>query len=135
MRIRTLRRIRWALHLVIAVSAGTYIAMEYVRPWAMSRIYAQDYKRLTLQCDQAMHSEVILRAPERSLDVSSQESALLVQSADVELSVCHDYDKLRKRLLVAGLTEDELALLGLEALEIERIPVDRMVEPHRMPRF
>lgn len=66
---------------------------------------------------------------------STEAVRLLSISGSVSLSVCHEYDKLRKQLLIAGVSEHRLALLGLEGLEVERIPVSRMVEPHRMPRF
>lgn len=127
--------IRWGLHALVAGSLASIVFMEYVWPKVMLWKHAEEYKLLTLQCDQAMHSEVVLRAPQQSHEVTEQQARLLNASADVELTVCHDYDKLRKRLLIAGLTEDDLALLGLEALEVERITVKRMVEPHRMPRF
>jgi len=120
---------------LVATSLVTIVFMEYVRPNAMLWMHAEEYKLLTLQCDQAMHSEAVLRSPEQSLEVTEHQARLLKASADVELTICHDYDKLRKRLLIAGLTENDLALLGLEALEVERITVKRMVEPHRMPRF
>lgn len=135
MKANTLKGIRWGLHVLIAASLSSIVFMEYLWPEVMLWKHAHEYKLLTLQCDQAMHSEVVLRAPHQSLEVTEQQAKLLSTSADVELTVCHDYDKLRKRLLIAGLTEDDLALLGLEALEVERITVKRMVEPHRMPRF
>lgn len=135
MKAQTLTGIRWGLHVLIAVSLVSIVFMEYIWPKVMFSRHAEEYRLLTLQCDQAMHSEVVLRAPEESLEVTDQQAKLLKASADVELMVCHDYDKLRKRLLIAGLSENDLALLGLEALEVERITVKRMVEPHRMPRF
>ena len=135
MKARTQTNIRWGLHAVIAASLASIVFMEYIWPQVMLWQHAQEYKQLTLQCDQAMHSEVVLRTAQQTLEVTEQQARLLNASADVELTICHEYDKLRKRLLIAGLTEDDLALLGLEALEVERITVKRMVEPHRMPRF
>lgn len=126
---------QWALRIVIAASLVVIVFMEYIRPSFMLWMHADEYKLLTVQCDQAMHSEAALRDPQQSLSVTDEQASSLIASADIELTVCHDYDKLRKRLLISGLTEDHLALLGLEALELERITVKRMVEPHRMPRF
>lgn len=135
MKSQNLTWIRWGLHILIAASLALAVFMEYLWPKVMLWKHAEEYKLLTLQCDQAMHSEAVLRSPELSLEVTEQQANLLKASADVELTVCHNYDKLRKRLLIAGLSENDLALLGLEALEVERITVKRMVEPHRMPRF
>jgi hypothetical protein len=78
-----------------------------------------------------MHDEAALRPKEQAVETNPS----LVVSAEIGLTVCHEYDKLRKRLLILGVTEETLALRGLEALENERIPVSRMIEPHRMERF
>jgi hypothetical protein len=82
-----------------------------------------------------MHDEVVLRNASQTQGASDEAARLLNISGAVSLTVCHEYDKLRKQLLIAGVSEHRLALLGLEGLEVEKIPVSRMVEPHRMPRF
>ena len=122
----------------MALSMGTFVVVEYLWPWASWNIHASEYRRLVVECDQAMHDEVVLRGTNESsesTDISLETAKLMRASGEVGLLVCHDYDKLRKRLLIAGVSEERLALLGLEGLEIEKIPVSRMVEPHRMPRF
>jgi hypothetical protein len=116
---------------VISVCLVVIVIMEYGVPYVADLYYQGAYRRLVVQCDQAMHDEVALRQGGK---ISATEPRLVI-SADVDLAVCHDYDKLRKRLLSFGVTEEKLALRGLEALEIEQIPVSRMVEPHRMERF
>lgn len=135
MRVRTFRRLRWAFHAVTASALAIIVCTEYVWPWAVERMHADEYKRLVVECDQAMHDEVVLRDPAATHDVLPAQAESLRHSGDVGLLVCHEYDKLRKRLLIAGVSEHRLALLGLEGLEVEKIPVSRMVEPHRMPRF
>ena len=135
MKIRTLRRLRWGFHAVTAASLATIVAIHYVWPWALWNLHADEYRHLVVQCDQAMHDEVVLKDAAQTSTVSAEAARLLSVSGDVGLTICHDYDKLRKRLLIAGVSEHRLALLGLEGLEIEKIPVSRMVEPHRMPRF
>jgi hypothetical protein len=116
---------------VLSLGVLTFILVEYVRPLVVDRLYSDEYKWLAIQCDNAMHDEVSIRFSNRALE----KQELLIKSADVELLVCHEYDKLRKKMLSLGVGEEQLALHGLEALEIESIPVSRMVEPHRMPRF
>lgn len=135
MKIRTLRRLRWGFHAVTAASLATIVAVQYVWPRALWGLHADEYRRLVVECDQAMHDEVVLRERPQTSAVSAEATRLLSISSAVGLTACHDYDKLRKRLLIAGVSEHRLALLGLEGLEIEKIPVSRMVEPHRMPRF
>lgn len=135
MKINTLHHLRWTLHLVIAACLVVIVADKYVWPLAMWRMHANEYRRLVVDCDQAMHDEVVLRDTTQLAGTSAEAARLLNISGAVSLTVCHEYDKLRKQLLIAGVSEHRLALLGLEGLEVERIPVSRMVEPHRMPRF
>jgi hypothetical protein len=125
------RRIEFVAQMVIAICLLAIVLMEYVRPFLADYYYADRYRQLVVQCDQAMHDEVALR---RGSVISAGEPKLAT-SADIDLAICHDYDKLRKKLLGLGVTEDQLAFRGLEALEIEQIPVSRMVAPHRMERF
>lgn len=120
-----------ASHLVIALCLLTIVTMQYVVPFVSAHYYASEFQRLTLECDQAMHDEAALRSGTAG---ATKDEALTI-SADIGLAVCHDYDKLRKRMLILGITDEQLALLGLEALEIDQIPVARMVQPHRMDRF
>lgn len=131
MKIRLIKRMRLWSRLLIAASLVTIVSMEYIRPWAIGFLYQDEYKRLAWACDNAMHNEVAIR----SSNIGTDQNDLLQTSADVELLVCHDYDKLRKKMLTAGISEDQLALYGLESLEAESVPVSRMVDPHRMPRF
>lgn len=120
----------WSLTLIAACLVFIVI-FEYFRPFVADLYYQDEYRHLVVQCDQAMHDEVALR---KGTSIAAKEP-LLSTSGDVDLAICHEYDKLRKRLLVYGVTEEKLALHGLEALEIEQIPVSRMVDPHRMGRF
>jgi hypothetical protein len=131
MNIRTLRRTRWLSRTLIALAAATWLLSEFALPWSVYWWHRDEYLRLVVECDLAMHDEVSIR----DADLPREEAAALRVSGDVGLLVCHEYDTLRKQLLIAGVSEHRLALLGLEGLELERIPVSRMVEPHRMPRF
>lgn len=131
MKIRFIKRLRFWSQLLIAACLVIIVSMEYVRPWIAVYLYKDEFMKLAWACDNAMHNEVAIR----SSASDSEKNNLMQASADVELLVCHDYDKIRKRMLISGISEDQLALLGLESLEVEAIPVSRMVDPHRMPRF
>lgn len=124
-------RLQQLAELVIAVCLLLIVGVEYLQPFFADLWYRDAYKRLAVDCDLAMHDEVILR-PGTAV---SKKDAMLSTTATVGLAVCHEYDKMRKRMLILGVTENRLALHGLEALESEQIPVERMVEPHRMDRF
>lgn len=128
---RTIRRVTFWSRGVIAACLSVIVAMEYVRPLVADLYYRDRYRELTLECDQAMHEEAALRQG----TTRAQKDPKLTLSAQVGLMACHEYDKLRKRMLILGVSEEQLALHGLEALESEQIPVSRMIGPHRMERF
>jgi hypothetical protein len=123
--------LRLVSQVTVATCLLTIVTIEYVRPWVAYLWYQGQYRKLTLECDLAMHDEVALRAD----TTGASKHPLLAVSGAVGLTVCHDYDKLRKELLILGVSEDRLALMGLEVLEAEQITVDRMIDPHRMERF
>ena len=131
MRPRTVRRLKFGSQLAIGACLFTIVAIEYVRPFAADLYFRDEYRRLTAQCDQAMHDEAALRPGTPHTEIEPR----LVLSGIVGLTICHDYDKLRKRMLILGVSEEQLALHGLEALESEQIPVSRMIAPHKLDRF
>lgn len=131
MKQKTTRCMQLVVSIAMAAGLAVIIAQEYVRPWVAEKNYAEEYKRLAFECDIAMHEEAALR--QHSDDTSVGQALRL--SADVGMMICHDYDKLRKKMLIHGISEDRLALLGLEVLEIEKITVKQMVDAHRMDRF
>jgi hypothetical protein len=130
-RIRTIRRVRFWSPVVLLVVTLAVVLWIVGRPIVAGRMYRAEYASLAYQCDNAMHDEAAIRSYPG--DVAKRME--LLKSAEVQLLVCHRYDKLRKKMLAMGVTENQLALYGLEALEIEAVPVSRMVEPHQMPRF
>lgn len=131
MRRRTYRRIRFWAPVITAIALGLIVTFLYIRPLAGEIAYGDRYKKLAFECDMAMHEEATVR----SMGGQDPQSERLRLSADVGMMVCHDYDKLRKRLLMLGLSEDQLAMLGLQVLEVEQITVQQMVDAHRMDRF
>jgi hypothetical protein len=124
---RYLRVAKWTGTFALALAA-TYWA---TRPQIAALLYKEDYKSLAFQCDMAMHDEAAIRSYDDSFPGIEQ----LRASADVQLLVCHEYDKLRKKMLLLGVSDNQLALYALESIEIEMIPLDRLVDQHRMPRF
>ncbi|WP_157958439.1 TIGR03982 family His-Xaa-Ser system protein [Salinicola lusitanus] len=122
---------------VCALGAG--IGIGVCSLWAYENIEskltmsknANNYKRLAYECDMAMHEEVTIR----QLEFEREQLPDMRLSADVGMLVCHEYDKLRKKMLSEGVSDNELAILGLEALENEQITVEQMVDSHRMDRM
>jgi hypothetical protein len=131
MKPKTLRRLRFWSPIATGVLVAAVAIWTFGRPLLADRLYKKEYAQLAYQCDNAMHDEAAIR----SYPESHPKKTELLVSADVQLLVCHQYDKLRKRMLLMGVSENQLALYGLEAMEFEAVTVDRMVDPHRMPRF
>ncbi len=127
----TRQRLILASQVVIAVCLSVIVAAEYVVPALADWYYQDEYRKLAAECDHAMHEEAALRPG----SAGAAKHPALSLSADVALMVCHEYDKLRKHLLALGVSEELLALRSLEALEVEQIPVSRLVDQHRMERF
>lgn len=131
MRRKTYRRVRFWAPVLAALGITVVVFHDYALPYIAELQHGDQFKQLAFDCDMAMHEEAALRG----LTGSDPETERLKLSADVGMLVCHEYDKLRKELLIQGLSEDQLAMLGLEVLEVEQITVQQMVDAHRMDRF
>jgi hypothetical protein len=128
---RAADRIRFWSPVVASGAVVLALGWVFARPMIGEKLYKERYKQLAYQCDNAMHDEAAIR----SYGGEGEKANELVVSADVQLMVCHEYDKLRKRMLIMGVTDDQLALFALESIEIEQVPLERMAEPHRIPKF
>ena len=53
-------------------------------------------------------------------------------SSEVALIDCHEYDKFRKKLLSFGLDEDDLARMGLVAIEEKQSDIQTLVQEHEI---
>jgi len=112
--------------LMIFVVAGK----EYILPYASKIYYANDYKRLMFRCDNVMRDHFI--AKNKVLNEINDENIKNLESAEIGLVECHDYDKLRKKLLIIGLSDYELGELGLEAIEENAKDVQLFVKTHEI---
>jgi hypothetical protein len=101
-----------------------------VAPAVAQRAYRDQYKELMFKCDNVMRDQFI--AKRRVLSAPSDEAIRTLHASDVGLSTCHDYDVLRKRLIAWGVTENDLAKLGLEAIEERGKDVRFFVENHEI---
>ncbi len=128
-------RFRWTsllivLNILAAVSVVGMAARFILVPAIAKYVYKERYKDLVFQCDDVMRSHFI--AKNRVMRAPSEEAIQNLRSAEVSLLACHDYDKFRKKLLILGVTEDELAALGLDAIEDKARDVRRFVETHEI---
>lgn len=100
---------------------AAWLAKEVVLPAGAATLYSNAYMDAVNACDVAMESAWYG-------DESDPAEKL---SQDIHLLDCHEYDKLRKKMLFLGLEESYLAWLGLRSLEIHQRPASELAEQHR----
>ena len=112
------------LSVVLAAVLGFQVAM----PAVASGLWAEDYKDLMYECDNAMREHFIAK---KAVELTpSAASVELLNAAELSLMSCHDYDKLRKRLISWGLDANALSLIGLEAIEEKAYELQHFVQIH-----
>ena len=118
------------LNIAAAASVISVAAKLVFVPMVAKMAYRERYKSLVFQCDEVMRGHLIAKT--NALRAPSEESIKGLSAAEVALLSCHDYDKLRKRLQTLGLSEGELASLGIEAIEEKAKDVRTFVETHEI---
>ena len=118
------------INIVAVILVFTYGVVEYLVPKAATFFWKEDYQSLMFQCDHVMKDHFI--AKQLVLSEPSEIAVKNLESSEVGLLSCHEYDKLRKQLLSYGVSEDQLSLIGLEALEESAEDVRRFVEIHEI---
>lgn len=123
---RTQRNI-FALFFAICI---IYIAGNESRPLLANALWANDYKLLMFNCDQVMREHYIAK---RTLEFESNpENLRNLQSSELGLLDCHEYDKLRKQMIAWGLSSEDLSSIGIEALEEQNYELRDFVEIHEI---
>jgi hypothetical protein len=103
---------------------------RFALPSIAKAIYEKRYEELVFKCDNAMREHLI--AKNRMLREPSDDAVTTLNAAEVGLIECHDYDVMRKRLLSLGLTDHDLALMGLKAIEERGNDVRTFVKIHEI---
>jgi len=123
-------------HWLLAANVGaialviSYGAVEYGAPLIASQVWREDYKSLMFKCDQVMREHYIAkRAAETSPNPQTVKN---LEVTEVGLLDCHDYDKLRKRMLRWNVSPDRLAAIGLEAMEQKKYELQDFVKTHEI---
>lgn len=124
------KRVLIALNVVACLSAIALTARALVVPAVAKAIFKDSYKELVFKCDNTMRDHLV--AKNQVLQQPSDQAVRALHAAEVGLLTCHEYDKLRKRLLVLGLTDADLAEMGLEAIEERAKDVRSFVETHEL---
>ena len=113
--------------LVLILTYGAYVL---VRPTVAEWIWAEPYKSAMYDCDHSMRDHFIAKTVVNTQP--SPEAIKNLQSAELSLLSCHEYDKQRKRLIAWGLSPNDLSRIGLEALEEKEYELRQFVEIHEI---
>jgi hypothetical protein len=130
MRLAFLRH-RVVTHALAAV-LGIGLGVAGIPAWReiVIALHQEGYGELVEKCDGAMRDH--FQAKMHAADNPSRESGLSLQSAEVGLIVCQDYDLYQKRLGQWGLTENELSRMRLTAIEERASDLDEVIATHEI---
>lgn len=103
---------------------------QFVQPRIVKMVYGKKYQELMFKCDNVMREHLI--AKNRMLSEPSDDSVQTLRAAEIGLLECHDYDVMRKKLISLGLTENDLAVIGLKAIEERATDVQTFVKDHEL---
>lgn len=116
---------------IVASFSVIAIAVQLVgAPNAAVVLWGERYKELVFECDNVMRDHLI--AKNRISRDSSEVAVGQLSAAEVGLLTCHEYDRLRKKMLIWGVAEAKLADLGLSAIEASARDVRQFVRTHEI---
>ncbi len=113
---------------LIGFTSGNIFHIPY--KYVIKKIYLKDYQTSMYKCDNAMRNQFIAKA--KVIQNPNKKNAKALQSAEIALIDCHDYDVLRKKLLSLGLVSLDLSSMGLEAIEKEAFDLQKLVRIHEI---
>ena len=125
-----MKRLLIAANLLAALVVIVWGADRYIAPMIAVAVYGDEYKEMMFQCDHVMREHFI--AKQLVLAAPTEETIRNLEAAEIGLTTRHDYDKLRKKMIGWGVKENELASLGLEAIEKRATDVRKFVEIHEI---
>ncbi|MDC1194509.1 TIGR03982 family His-Xaa-Ser system protein [Pseudomonadota bacterium] len=100
----------------------------FLAPLLGKIIWGEEYKKLAFGCDNVMREHLITKNELKSK--VNKKNVQNLRSAELGLISCHDYDILRKKLLIWGVSNRELSLLSLEAIEENTNDVRDFIKTH-----
>lgn len=114
---------------ILALVSCISLSIKFVAlPLAAKKLYSDRYKKLMFSCDNVMRDHLI--AKNRVIFEKSNKSIKKLEAAEIALTSCHEYDLIRKKMLIWGVSEYELQYLGLEAIEENAKDLVNYVESH-----
>ena len=125
-----MKRILIATNLLAALVIIAWGVHRFIAPVVAIAVYGDEYKELMFHCDHVMREHFI--AKQMVLAAPTDETIRNLEAAEIGLTTCHEYDKLRKKMIGSGVTENELASIGLEAIEKRATDIRKFVEIHEI---
>ena len=123
-------RVGRIVNVIAVLLVFAYGITEYLVPPIVLASHKEDYQSLMFQCDHVMREHFI--AKQQVLVEPSEMAVKNLDASEVSLLTCHDYDKLRKKILSFGVSEPQLSMVGLELMEEKMTDVRRFVETHEI---
>lgn len=88
----------------------------------------ESYSELVARCDGSMKSH--LMAKHRVAVEPTENNVRLLEAAEIGLIDCQEYDLKRKRLIRWGLDDNDLANMGLLAIEANATELQKVIKIH-----
>jgi len=115
-------------NIAFLVVASVYICYLVFSPILAVQLWGEEYKTSMFNCDHSMREHYIAK---KATELYPDETNIKnLQAAELSLVSCHDYDKLRKKMMMWGLDGNDLSMLGLETMEEKAYDLRRFVETH-----
>ena len=103
---------------------------DFPYKFTLKQIFLNQYGEYVFLCDNAMRQHFISKS--RVVNEPNKANVNSLQSAEVGLLDCHEYDKFRKNLISIGLNENDLSEMGLKAIESSRTDLSTLVKQHEI---
>ena len=114
---------------VVVGASGAWLGAPLWREIVM-RTHQHRYGELVFHCDNAMREHLI--AKQAAVAEPTKVTVGELQRAELALLDCQDYDIYQKRLTQFGLTENELRLMRLKAIEARATTLLEVVKTHEI---
>jgi len=114
---------------IISAFCCVCIAIKFIfMPMIAVPLFSNEYKKLMFQCDNVMRDHLI--AKNRVLYEKSEKSIQLLKASELGLISCHDYDTLRKKMKIWGVSDHQLSSIGLKAIEENSTDLNYYIDSH-----
>ena len=119
-----------ALITVFGLGILTGIILSPMSKYVVRHLMQEHYGELAYRCDRAMRDHLISK---RKVELEPSTSNVQdLNSKELALLDCQDYDILRKQLIGWGLNENDLSLMALHTIEAKKTDLQDVVRIHEL---